>query len=349
MVGAGGWAGIWVRHFLPRFEDRLQVVGLVDVDRETLDLSGDLLGLDDTQRFTDAKEAFAKTEPNFCIVCVPPVFRQETIALAVERRLPILCEKPIADSWEASLGILRSVRQAGLDMAVVQNYRLTRRILTVKGILEEGELGRINYINCRFAADYDLQTVGGAFRYKVPNSALYEGSVHHFDQLRNLAEADCDWISGKAWNPAWSDFDNDCCALFVMGMTNGVLCQYETCYTAKGTQNDWHREFFRVECEKGAIVLDSDNVVRLTEHLGNGYTRTTEVEPSDTGYEGPVEHEGHYWTIKGFLDWLDGGPAPKTVIDDNIRTAALSFGAVEASLENRAVDVRAKLAEAGVS
>ncbi len=349
MVGAGGWAGIWVRHFLPRWKDRLQVVGLVDVDRGTLDRSGDLLELDAAQRFTDAREAFAETEADFCVVCVPPVFREETIEIAVERGLPILSEKPISDSWQASLNILRSVKRAGIKMAVVQNYRFTRRILTMKRILEEGGLGRINHIHCRFAADYDLETVGGAFRYKVPDSMLYEGSVHHFDQLRNLSGADCAWISGRAWNPAWSDFDNDCCALFTMEMTNGALCQYESIYTAKGTQNDWHREYFRVECENGVIILDRDNVVRFTEHLGNRYTRTTEVEPVDTGYTGNLEWEGHYWTIKGFLDWLDGGPAPKTVIDDNIRTAALSFGAVEASLENRVVDVQAKLAEANVS
>ena len=40
---------------------------------------------------------------------------------AVRRGLPILSEKPIADTWQASIDILRAVQGAGLKMQVVQN------------------------------------------------------------------------------------------------------------------------------------------------------------------------------------------------------------------------------------
>ena len=345
MVGAGGWAGTWVRAFLPAFQDRMRLVGLVDVDQHALDQAGDLLALPPAQRFLDLRAAFAATAADFCIVCLPPHLRREAVALAVERGMHILCEKPIADTWHSCLDILRTVTDAGLKMAVVQNYRFNKPFLTIRRILEVGTLGRVNSIACRFAADYNQQNVGGAFRHQVPDAMLYEGSVHHFDQLRYLAGSDCAWIAGRTWNPAWSPFANDTCGLFVAEMTNGVMCQYEVNNVASGTQNDWHREHYRLECEHGAIDVGRDGVGRTFEHSGRpggGCLRVTEIEPVSG------EDEGHYRIIDDFLSWLDGGPKPQTAIDDNIRTAAMAFSAIEAAASGGVVDVRAMVRAAGV-
>jgi hypothetical protein len=54
-------------------------------------------------------------------------------------------------------------------------------------------------------------------------------------------------------------------------------------------------------------------------------------------------YEGHLWLIDEFLTWLAGGPTPATVLDDNIKTAAMLFGAIEASRSSQVVDVGAML------
>ncbi len=340
-------AGVWIRRFLPAFRDRLEVADLVDINRAVLDQMGDFLGVDPSHRFTEMENAFAQTEADFCILVIPPVFNKRAISLAVGRRMPILVEKPLADSWQACMDIYRMVKGAGLKLAVVQNYRFTKPIMTLKRVLEEGSLGPVYYITSRFAVNH-LRNTGGSFRYQVPDIMLYEGSVHHFDQLRNLSATDCSWITGKAWNPPGSGFDTDCCGLFVMGMNNGVKCEYETSYVAAGAQNDWHREYYRVECERGSAVLDRDGIVRTVEHISSGRTRLSEPEPVTAEYSGNHELEGHHWIIQQFLDWLDGGPPPATALDDNLKTAALTFAAVDASSEVRVINVNAKLQSAGV-
>ncbi|MGI8587387.1 MAG: Gfo/Idh/MocA family protein [Chloroflexia bacterium] len=341
MIGAGGFAGVWVRDFLPAFRDRLSVAGLVDVNRQTLDKAGDLLGLTAEQRFTDMGAAFANTKADFCIMAIPPGFNKQAVSLAVEHHLPVLSEKPIANSWQSCLDILGLTQQAGLKMAIIQNYRYTKPILTMKRVLEGGELGAITYVSGRFTVDH-RHNGGGRFRYDIPDIMLYEASVHHFDQLRNLSGADCEWITGKAWNPPGSGVDTDCCGLFVMGMTNGVKCQYETSYIAVGAQNDWYHEYYRVDCEKGSLVVDRDQTVRLFEHIAFGRTRVTEVEEATPTYE------SHLAIIDQFLNWLDGGPAPQTAISDNIRTDAICFAAADASREGRVVNVSAMLEAGGV-
>src|SRR5690606_32890936 len=100
MVGAGGMAGAWIRGFLPRFRDRLEIVGLVDVNEEVLNSSGDFLGLAPARRYREMERAFDEVDADCCIVVIPPAFHKEAVLRAVDRGMDILSEKPIADTWE---------------------------------------------------------------------------------------------------------------------------------------------------------------------------------------------------------------------------------------------------------
>src|SRR5438093_2157255 len=116
MIGAGGMAGGYLHHFFPQFDQRMEIVALAEIRREVLDAAGDSLGLPASGRFTDLAEAFRQVEADFCTIVIPPAVHQDAVLAAVERRMPILSEKPIADTWEACLAIDRAVTQANLRM-----------------------------------------------------------------------------------------------------------------------------------------------------------------------------------------------------------------------------------------
>jgi predicted dehydrogenase len=340
MIGAGGMAGAYVRNFFPQFTERVEIVGIAEIRQETLDSAGDFLGLPASARFTDFTEAFARVDADFCTIVIPPAAHRAAVLAAVERGLPILSEKPIADTWEACLDIYRAVTQARLRMQVVQNYRYTPRIMTLKAALSAGWIGRPNYIVARFAADYRERGSWGAFRHEIAHSLLVEGSVHHFDQIRNLAGADCHTIAGWEWNPGHPSFDGECCGLYVMRMLNDTRAQYEGNCLEAGWQNSWHQEYYRVEGDEGALVLDRDGTVRLLRHTA-GRGLATEELPAVR-----AQYEGHTAIVDQFLTWMEGGPAPQTVIQDNIQSAAMLFAAVDASRTGQSVDVQAKVREA---
>ena len=333
MLGAGGMARGWIRNFLPAFSDRMEIVALVDVNEEALKDSGDFLELPASARFTDGAKAFESVEADFCIIVTPPWIHKENVSMAAERGMDILSEKPIADTWEAATDIYRIVKKAGVKMEVIQNYRYNQTMLTFRETLRKGDLGRINYIMGRFAADYRKYGSWGAFRHEIPHTLLVEGGVHHLDMLRNLSGGDCVTISGWEWNPEWSSFKGDSNALYTLNMNNGVKASYEGSCNAAGVQNSWHSEYYRAECEAGALTIDSDLVVRIWENVPGEPAKMTEVPPVEADYY------GHMWQVNEFLDWLDGGPAPDTIIDDNIKSVATMFAAITASAENRAVDV----------
>lgn len=338
MIGAGGMAGGYVRTFFPLFAERMEVVGLVDIATEPLAASGDFLGLPASCRFAQMEAAFASIEADFCCIVIPPACHKQAVLLATERKLDILSEKPIADTWEDCAGIYRAVKASGVKMQVVQNYRYDATMLPYRQVLAEQRLGQLNYLMGRFAADYRIRGAWGMFRHEIPHGLLVEGSVHHFDMLRNLSGADCEHITGWDWNPSWSSFDGESSGHFLGKMTNGVVVNYEGNCNEAAVQNSWHHELYRAECEEGAVTIDSDLTVRTWQRLRTGM-RMEEVPLLQPQYE------GHAAIVDQFLTWKEGGPAPETVIDDNIRSAAMLFGGIDASEGNRVVNVAGMVSE----
>src|SRR4051794_37848237 len=215
MIGAGGMASSWIRGTLPLFRDRVEIVGLVDVSEPALADSGDFLGLDDRQRFTSLGSAFETVEADFCAIVIPAAFHATAALHAAERGMPILCEKPLADTWSACGEIYRAVTRANVKMEVVQNYRYRTPILTMRSVLQSGELGRLNYLVSRFADDcreYDTWER----RHHLPHAMLMDGAAHHLDMLRHLTGADCAQIAAQEWNPPWSSSDGEFCALCLL-------------------------------------------------------------------------------------------------------------------------------------
>jgi predicted dehydrogenase len=332
MIGAGGMANEWIRRILPEFNDRLQIVGVVDVSEPALAASGDFLGLGERQRFTQLATAFDAVQADFCIVVVPAAFHKSAAVHAAARGLSILCEKPLADTWAACRDIYQAVSQAGVKMQVVQNYRYNAPMVAMKALLESGELGRINYVVARFADDcraYDTWQR----RHELPHAMLMDGAAHHFDMLRNLTGSDCAEIAALEWNPAWSSSQGEFCALCLLRMTNGAQATYEGNATAAGEQNPWRHESYRVECEAGSVTVGADQIVRLHRHTRGGGLVTEEVPAPAPA------HQGHAWIVAEFLEWLDDGATPATTLADNMRTAGMIFGSIEAARTGQTVNV----------
>ena len=332
MIGAGGHATGWIRELLPQFADRIEIAALVDVSDRALAESGDFLALPSSRRYREIDRAFEEVEADLCVVSIPAAFHRDAVLAAAEHGVPVLCEKPLADTWQACRAIYDGVRRSRVKMEVVQNYRYTPPMRAVKDVLRSGRLGRLNYVVARFlddCRDYD----SWARRHELPHAMLMDGAAHHLDMLRNLTEADCDQISALEWNPAWSSSTGEFCALCILRMTNGARATYEGNATAAGQQNAWHEESYRAECELGSVTVDADGIVRVHRHTrGSGLVSEEIAAPT-----GP--REGHAWIVAEFLDWLDGGPTPATTLEDNIRSAAAIFGAIESSHTGQVISV----------
>ncbi len=337
LVGAGGFGAAWSHTFLPNVRDRVRIVAIADIDAGARESAGDALGVPADRLYASYEHMLDEVEADVCFIVIPPTARTAVVRAAASRGLAILCEKPVAANWDQTLEIGSIVRTAGIRFAVMQNYREQSRIRTLRQVLQRPEHRAINLIECRFAANYTIETAGGAFRHQIPDAFIYEGAEHHLDQFRNLTGSGADWVQGHQWGTAWSTFGGETTLALIIRMLNGVMIQYQMNHIDRGDQNGWHSEHYRVSTEGGSVTLDAGDTIRIVRATPEGESVEDVIAPTD-------DRDGHHALIGQFLDWLDGAPAPFNTFDDNVETMAMTFAAVEATHTGERTDAGKKLA-----
>jgi predicted dehydrogenase len=311
---------------------------VVDIKPDVARAAAESYGLARERAYTDAAEAFRRHgDADFAIVVVPPARHEEIVVLAADAGLHILSEKPIADTMDACARVYSRVAAAGRKMAVTMSHRFDQDKQTLAREVASGRYGRLGYVvgrntwNCRRRGDW------GEFRYDIADPLLVESTVHRFDIIRAIAGADAACVHTLSWNPPWTDFNGDCCALITIEMTNGVKVLYEGAKANASALNSWGFDYFRAECEGGTLELDNREL-RLLRSRGNERPQAEVI---------PLAEQPCWmnrWLAGMFVDWLEGGPEPPNSLRDNIQCAALQFAALESAHTGQPVDVQEFLA-----
>jgi predicted dehydrogenase len=341
LIGTGSWGARWCESFLPRNieEGLLKVVAAVDVNPAALDVARKSLGLTDSQCFTDVERAFDEIPADFCIIVTPPRTHEEIVDHAITKGMHILSEKPIADTLEASARIVEKVERAGLKMGITMSHRFDADKTTLRAVIRSGKYGRTNYLVSRFTCDCRKYGTWGNFRHDIEHPLLIEGAVHHLDILADLAGAKCDQIYAQTWNPPWGEYAGDSHALVSMSFENGTHATYEGANTNSVGLNGWSREYIRVECELATLILSH----RRLECFPYDSTTTWHEYQEGEGEEIPLMQQPKWtntWLIEKFVQWLDGGEAMETNVEDNLQSIALVFAAIRSGVLDAPVKVQ---------
>ncbi|MFI5013080.1 MAG: Gfo/Idh/MocA family protein [Hyphomicrobiales bacterium] len=339
-VGVGTFGRRWCTEFLAaNVADRtIEVVAVVDVDEKALAFGRKALGLPAEACYTDAAAAFAAHRPDFCTIVVPPNFHEAVVDIALAHGVDILCEKPIADTMAGSLRIARKVKAAGRKMAVTMSHRFDQDKTTLRKIIRSGQLGKVNAVSCRYAADMREHLAWGAlFRHTMQDPLMIEGAVHHLDLVADFAGAPCETIYASTWRPDWARYAGDTDGIVLMTFENGVRGVYEGSSTTAVGLNDWTREYLRVDCELGTAILNSreieifsrSDLVRQRCREGQGQKIQLITQPKWL----------NTWLIEKFCRWLDGGPEMETHVEANVQASALIFAGIESKRTGQALRI----------
>src|SRR4051794_26015053 len=73
--------------------------------------------------FPDARQMLEAVEPDFVDIATRPDSHLELVRLAVERRVPAICQKPLANSVEDARAMIRLAAESGVPVMVHENWR----------------------------------------------------------------------------------------------------------------------------------------------------------------------------------------------------------------------------------
>ncbi|EAR52880.1 putative exported oxidoreductase protein [Oceanicola granulosus HTCC2516] len=335
MVGCGQMSNGWLTAI--RETDALardiELVGFVDLDPDLAAERAAQHGFTSAKTGSDLAAMLEALAPDVVFDIVVPQARRSVVQTAFAHGCDVLSEKPMANSLEEARELLALARETGRTHAIVQNRRHLAGIRRMKALIESGELGEITALH----ADFFLGPHFGGFREEMDHVLLLDMAIHTFDAARFLLPAEPTAVYCQETNPNGSWFSHGASANALFDCTDGATFSYRGSWCAEGAPTSWESSW-RVIGTKGSVLWDGNALIEGAVRDGDdGFFRPT--RPAALPEETPLEATGHAGVILDFITARAEGRAPLSVNDDNIKSLAMTFAAIESAETGRRVSI----------
>lgn len=310
-VGIGGMGNAWLRAV--QESPVVEFAGFVEVNDAIAAEQVAKYNLDGSTVFKSLEEALRAVEADGVINVTPPQFHKVVSITALEAGVPVLSEKPLADTREAALDIVAAAERTGVLHMVGQNYRYKPPLHTLKQTLASSVLGDIGALHVEFFKGPHF----GGFREEMPYPLIIDMSIHHFDLMRFLLDSDPVSIYGRSWNPPWSWFGGDASATVLLEFASGVHVSYAASWCSQGRETSWNANW-RFECTEGVISLIDDQVYTQRTGQAAELVERVAMPRTDQAY---LLHE--------FYEAVTLGKPVVTTAQDNIKSLGIVFDVVQ--------------------
>ncbi len=327
-----GWLSAISEH--PLLLGKVQVVGLVDLDRATAEARAAEFGLGDAVIGTDLDAVLARTKPDLLFDVVIPAARADVVATGLRHGCHVLSEKPMATSLEAGKTMMAQAKAAGRVHAVVQNRRFIAGVRRIRRLIESGAIGQLASLNC----DFFIGAHFGGFRDEMEHVLLLDMAIHTLDAARFMSGKTPEAVYCLETNPAGSWYRQGAAANAIFEFSDNVVFNYRGSWAAEGANTSWESAW-RVVGSKGTLLWDgADNFEAKVVASDSGFLRDlTEIDVPPPADEGQTH--GHASVIAEFIAAIETGRPPETVSSDNIKSLAMVFAAIESARTGQRVPI----------
>src|SRR5882762_8724419 len=142
----GGRVGLFRGEVAAR-HPQVDFIGLAEIKPDRAKFVGDKIGADFVT--DDYEKLLARPEVTAAIVATDEHLHVAPILAAVERKLPLLIEKPLATGLADSERVLAAIQKSGVDAVVGYTQRFRRRWLVAKEKVRTGQLGEVTLVTSR--------------------------------------------------------------------------------------------------------------------------------------------------------------------------------------------------------
>jgi predicted dehydrogenase len=332
VVGCGGMGRGWIKNV--QDNPRCELAGVVDIRAEAAQAAAKDHGLPPERAFTDVSAAIDACAPDFvCDITIPEAHCPTTIA-ALGKGLPVIGEKPLADSMSAAARMREAATRSGKLYMVSQSRRYDANHVAFANAIRGGVIGQVTTVNC----DFYIGAHFGGFRDEMASPLILDMAIHHFDQCRYFTGLDAVAVYAREFNPTGSWYKGDVSASVIFELENNVIFSYRGSWCAEGCHTSWNGDW-RVIGSQGTLLQEKDQQPRgqrLKPGGKTGFHRELEdvVIPLAT-----LNGSGIAGSLNEFLDALESGRTPQCEVRDNIRSLAMVFAAIESSRTGKRVPV----------
>jgi predicted dehydrogenase len=255
----------------------------------------------------------------------------------MEAGLDCLVEKPLAPSLGEAAEVVHRAKELGRRLMVTQSFRFKRGPQTVRRLIEEGAVGEIESVNVRFSKAPPFT----GFRAEMEEPLIVDMSIHHFDFIRGILGLEPDRVRARSFSPSWSWFAGNAVAHVEMTTPTGANVLYSGSWVSRSRETTWDASW-EIEGTGGSILWAHNRVEYRPENFGLTVYRKNSLEIGEGVMEVPLvelpaeEREG---TLTEFIAAQREEREPQASGEDNLRSLALVFGAVESTKNGEWIDL----------
>jgi predicted dehydrogenase len=328
LVGAGGMGQQWAKNLAAH--DEVAIAGWVDIQPGAAARAAHELGIAVGHAGEDLERALAELRPDFVVDVTIPEAHHDVTLMALAAGVPVLGEKPMADSLARARAMVAASERAGKLYMVSQSRRYNAQLQALRRLIVEqiGELGMLN-------ADFYIGAHFGGFRDQMRSPLILEMAIHTFDAARYLSGADPVSVYCEEFNPPWSWYGGAASATAIFEMSGGLRYTYRGSWCAEGRITSWESEW-RAVGPNGTATWDG-HTAPIAEVVAKRGGFFSEVEPRAATVE-DIE-PGIAGSLRDFLRALKTGARPMGECHDNIKSLAMVFGAIESAASGRRVAI----------
>jgi predicted dehydrogenase len=282
VVGAGyfsqfhlqGWTQVPAAH----------IVAVCDTDRSRAQAAAKRFAI--PHGFDDAREMLKQLRPALLDIATPPATHADLLALAIEQRIPAICQKPFGLDYAQAVAITEAAEAAGVPLVVHENFRFMPWYREARRMIDAGVLGRLHGISFRLRpgdgqgsrAYLDRQP----YFQTMPRLLVVETAVHFIDTFRYLVgEVTAVYARLRRLNPAIAGEDSGIIVFEFEGGATGVfdgnrLNEHPASNTRRTMGEMW------LEGESGVLRLDGKGRLWFKPHGAEERTCNNHTGDSQT-------------------------------------------------------------------
>ena len=185
VVGAGYFAQFH-HHAWTRLS-RTELVAVCDLDALKAKSAADQAG---ARGFADLGEMLDAVAPDLVDIATPPETHDALVRQIAARGLPVICQKPLAPTYDEAVAVVEAAEAAGVMLAVHENFRFQPWFREARRLIDAGHLGALHGITFRMrpgdGQGRDAYLNRQPYFQKMQRFLIHETGIHFIDTFRFL-------------------------------------------------------------------------------------------------------------------------------------------------------------------
>jgi D-apiose dehydrogenase len=284
--------------------------------------------------FESVEEGLDRERPDFADVATRPEAHLELTRAAAARGVHVICQKPMAPTWDECVGMVEACEAAGVRLLIHENWRWQPWYREVRRLLDAGVLGDVLQLTFRWRTGdgrgpepYSVQPY---FR-QMPRLLVYETLVHLLDTARYLGgELASVFCTNRRVNPVIAGEDQ---SLVLFTFKSGVPGLIDANRISGPVPAPVAMNDLTAEGERATLRLSPDGRLFLTDY---GQAEREHAFPTTgEGYKGDSVHA----TQSHLIECLRAGRPSESDGRDYLNTVRAVFACYRSAETGQAVEL----------